>query len=173
MKNIKKKVRLLTMGLVTALSLSYSVVSIPPAVAPTAKAEAVTLNTKAATLAKYRNAYKLNDRELIALLHAVGFKGKALRQAWAISKRETHGNPLAHNGNRKTGDNSYGLFQINMIDDLGAKRRQQFKLRSNAELFDPVTNAQIAYYMSKGGKDWSAWKGMTPKAKQWLAKYPK
>jgi hypothetical protein len=44
---------------------------------------------------------------------------------------------------------------------------------SNAMLLDPVTNAQIAYYMSDGGKDWSAWKGMTPRAKEWLKSFPK
>jgi hypothetical protein len=26
--------------------------------------------------------------------------------------------------------------------------------------------------MSDGGKDWSAWKGITWKTKEWLARYP-
>jgi hypothetical protein len=143
------------------------------AFAPT-KAEALVVKEtkKEATLKKYHNADALTDKELVELLSAVGFTGQDLKEAWAVAKKETNGRPLAHNGNRKTGDNSYGLFQINMIADLGVARREQFGLESNAELLNPVVNAQIAYHMSKGGKDWSAWKGMTPRTKEWLSKFP-
>ena len=79
----------------------------------------------------------------------------------------------AYNGNETTGDNSYGIFQINMIEEVGDSRREKFGMVSNALLLDPVTNAQIAYYMSKGGTDWSAWKGMTPRTQEWLKKFPK
>ena len=119
-----------------------------------------------------RNKSALSDEELVVLLEAVGFKGKALKEAWAIAKRESNGRPIAHNGNTKTGDNSYGVFQINMIGDLGEDRREKFNLVSNADLFDPVVNAKIAYLMSGGGTDWSAWKGLTPRAKAWLSKFP-
>jgi len=119
-----------------------------------------------------RNKSALSDEELVVLLEAVGFRGKALKEAWAIAKRESNGRPIAHNGNTKTGDNSYGVFQINMIGDLGEDRREKFNLVSNADLFDPVVNAKIAYLMSDGGTDWSAWKGLTPRAKAWLSKFP-
>jgi hypothetical protein len=119
-----------------------------------------------------RNKSALSDQELVILLEAVGFKGKALKEAWAIAKRESNGRPIAHNGNTKTGDNSYGVFQINMIGDLGEDRREKFNLVSNADLFDPLVNAKIAYLMSGGGKDWSAWKGLTPRAQAWLSKFP-
>jgi hypothetical protein len=114
----------------------------------------------------------LTDTDLVELLHAVGFEGQDLKEAWAVAMTESSGNPLNHNGNRKTGDNSYGLFQINMIDKLGIARREKFGLESNAELLNPVVNAQIAYHMSNGGKNWSAWKGMTPRTKDWLTKFP-
>jgi hypothetical protein len=43
----------------------------------------------------------------------------------------------------------------------------------NAELFDPVVNAKVAYHMSNGGKDWSAWKGTKTKVvKKWLKEFP-
>ena len=151
----------------SGLTLAVMVGLSAPAIAPS-KADALT-----AQLASYQNAKQLSDKQLVGLLKVVGFEGKHLREAWAIAKKESHGRPLAHNGNRKTGDNSYGLFQVNMIDSLGTDRRSQFGLASNAELLNPVVNAQVAYHMSKGGKDWSAWKGThTAIVKAWLKKYP-
>ena len=123
------------------------------------------IQLKKETLEKFSNTvYKpsqaLTDKQLKQLLSAVGFEGKALRTAWAIAKRESHGRPMAYNGNRNTGDSSYGLFQINMLGQLGIDRREKFELRSNILLFDPVINAEITYYMTEGGSDWSAWKGL-------------
>jgi hypothetical protein len=60
-----------------------------------------------------------------------------------------------------------------MLGSMGADRRDKFNLASNAELFNPVVNAQIAYHMSDGGKDWSAWKGTKTKVvKYWMSKFP-
>ena len=132
---------------------------------------------KQETLEKYSNTVykpseKLSDIELKELLAAVGFEGKALKTAWAIAKTESSGRPLAYNGNRKTGDSSYGIFQINMLGNLGVARKEKFDLRSNILLFDPVINAEITYYMTKGGTNWSAWKGLTPRAKEFYTKFP-
>jgi len=120
----------------------------------------------------YKPSEMLTDKELVLLLESVGFEGTGLKKAWSIAKRESNGRPLAYTDNRKTGDNSYGIFQINMIGDLGPERLEKFDLKSNKELFDPVTNAEITYYMTNGGIDWSAWKGMTPRAKEFLLKFP-
>jgi hypothetical protein len=132
---------------------------------------------KQETLEKYSNTVykpseKLSDIELKELLAAVGFEGKALRTAWAIAKTESSGRPLAYNGNRKTGDSSYGIFQINMLGNLGVARKEKFDLRSNILLFDPVINAEITYYMTKGGTNWSAWKGLTQRAREFYLKFP-
>jgi hypothetical protein len=132
---------------------------------------------KQETLEKYSNTVykpseKLSDIELKELLAAVGFEGKALRTAWAIAKTESSGRPLAYNGNRKTGDSSYGIFQINMLGNLGIARKEKFDLRSNILLFDPVINAEITYYMTNGGTNWSAWKGLTQRAKEFYLKFP-
>ena len=133
----------------------------------------VFLVSKAKRLESFENKTSLTDLELKELLSLVGFKGKELVVAWAVAKKESNGRPLAYNGNHKTGDSSFGMFQINMIDDLGPDRRTKFDLESNAELFNPVKNAEIAYYMSNGGENWSSWKGITPKTKEWMAKFPK
>ena len=97
------------------------------------------------------------DEELAKMLSTVGFEGRALKVAWAVVKKESNGRPLAFNGNVKTGDNSYGIFQINMIGGLGVARRDKYDLNSNKDLFDPVVNAQIAYHMSNEGSNWSSW----------------
>jgi len=120
----------------------------------------------------YKNATKLTDKELKELLYLVGFRGQNLKEAWAVAKKESGGRPLALNQSHRTGDSSYGLFQINMIGDLGPDRREKFNLDSNVELFNPVLNAQIAYYMSRGGENWISWKGITHKTKQLMAKFP-
>jgi len=133
---------------------------------------------KKETLEKFSNTvYKpsemLTDKELIQLLKAVGFEGKALKTAWAIAKTESNARPLAYNGNRNTGDSSYGIFQINMLGELGIDRKEKFELRSNILLFDPVVNAEITYYMTQGGSDWSSWSSMkTGAIKKWLDKFP-
>jgi len=100
---------------------------------------------------------------LIQTLKAAGFKGEALKTAWAIAKRESGGRPEAYNPDRSTGDDSYGLFQINMLGDLGPSRRKSYGLKSNKDLLDPATNARVAYAMSKGGTDFGAW-GIGPNA---------
>ena len=133
----------------------------------------VFLVSKEKKLESFENKVSLTDLELKELLSLVGFKGKDLVVAWAVAKKESNGRPLAFNGNHKTGDSSYGMFQINMIDALGPDRRTKFDLDSNAELFNPVKNAEIAYYMTNGGDDWSSWKGITPRTKYWMAKFPK
>jgi len=135
------------------------------------------IQLKTETLEKFSNTVykpseKLTDKDLVLLLKTVGFEGKALRTAWAIAKTESSGRPMAYNGNRKTGDSSYGIFQINMLGNLGIDRKEKFDLKSNVLLFDPVINAEITYYMTNGGKNWSAWKGLTPRAKEFYLKFP-
>jgi hypothetical protein len=120
----------------------------------------------------WKPSESLTDKELVELLKAVGFEGSALKMAWAVAKKESNGRPMAYNGNRKTGDSSYGIFQINMLGNLGNDRKEKFKLDSNYSLFDPAINAEITYYMTNGGQDWSSWKGLTPRTKEWLSKFP-
>lgn len=133
---------------------------------------------KKETLEKFSNTvYKpsetLSDHELLQLLKAVGFEGKALKLAWAVAKSESNGRPMAYNGNRKTGDSSYGIFQINMLGNLGVDRKEKFDLRSNVLLFDPVINAEITYYMTQGGSNWSSWTSMkNGSVSKWLAEFP-
>ena len=131
------------------------------------------LVSKEKILEKYKNAHSLNNEQLIELLKATGFEGKALRSACAIAMAETNARPHAFNGNSNTGDSSYGMFQINMIGNLGPDRREKFDLGSNSELFNPVKNAQITHHMTKGGIDWSSWTTLNgSRYQEWYNKYP-
>lgn len=100
---------------------------------------------------------KLSDEELDAILRSVGFKGNGLVIAKQIVFLESGNRPYAHNDNPVTGDNSYGLFQINMYRGLEKSRQEAYGLDSNEDLFDARTNAEIAYKISKGGTKWGAW----------------
>jgi hypothetical protein len=108
-------------------------------------------------LDKYREMTKFSPTDLADMLKLVGFKGNSLKTAWAVVMRESRGNSNSHNKTSSTGDNSYGLFQINMIGNLGEIRKEKFGIKSNAELLDPVTNAQAAFYMTNRGKDFGSW----------------
>jgi hypothetical protein len=180
MENIKKSlsdiVHQYAAIIITVMFLFSNTVNVSNAEALIVKPK-TEVQLKKETLEKYSNTvYKpsqaLSDEDLKDLLWAVGFEGKALKTAWAIAKRESNGRPLSYNGNRNTGDSSYGIFQINMLGSLGTDRKEKFKLRSNESLFDPTINAEIAYYMTDGGNDWSAWKGLTPRAQEFYLKFP-
>lgn len=95
--------------------------------------------------------------DLMGLLKKAGFTGSGLKMAYAIAMAESTGNARAHNPNAATGDNSYGLFQINMIGAMGPERRKQYGLSRNEDLYDPLVNAKIAFKMSGGGKNWKPW----------------
>jgi hypothetical protein len=178
MMKLTKRGKIVFGSLFTAIFVASGIVVLPPALSPTQaeaqiKQKQYQKQYQERALAKYENADRLTKTELVDLLHAVGFKGEALRHAWAIVMKESRGNPLSHNGNRDTGDNSFGLFQINMVDSLGQDRRDKFSLEYNAQLLNPVVNAKIAYHMSKQGENWVAWKGVNNSVvKGWLAQFP-
>ena len=79
----------------------------------------------------------------------------------AIAWRESRGNPDAYNGNVKTGDRSYGCWQINMRDPnvardvyehifnipLDAGEAVPFAPNTEARLFDALTNAKAAWLL--------------------------
>jgi hypothetical protein len=166
---------LLNNGLGTAHATKNNLLSNKAKIASTAD-KAVFLLSKPTTdvvLAKYADATSLTDSQLVELLKAVGFEGRGLRTAWAVAKAESNGRPFAFNGNVKTGDSSYGIFQINMIGDLGPDRKDKFNLDLNAELFSPVKNAQVVLHMTKGGTNWNSWSSYKKGAHyKWLNRFP-
>jgi len=94
------------------------------------------------------------------VLYEAGFRGDEIPMMVAIGLGESSGNPNAYNPNANTGDQSYGLWQINMLGAMGPERREWFGIDSNEDLFDPLTNARAAYklYKARGNfGDWSVY----------------
>lgn len=88
------------------------------------------------------------------------WKGDAAVTATAIALCESRGNPNAYNP--KFPDNSYGLWQINMYGDLGPDRRARYNLSRNSQLFNPITNARVAFGVYQdAGNSWRPWSCFT------------
>lgn len=113
---------------------------------------------------KGSGAQQLSPDELKKVLERAGFEGQGLANALKIAGAESGRRPYAFNPHG--GDLSYGIFQINMLGDLMNERLNKswkssdgksFKLGSVNDLFDPETNARVAYHMSQKGYNWSAW----------------
>jgi hypothetical protein len=115
--------------------------------------------------ANYDRKTQLSDDELDSILRQAGFSGNGLKMAKAIVFYESTNRPMALNKS----SNCYGLFQINMTGSMGPDRRKKYGLKSNEDLYNPLISAQIAYEMSNGGRNWSAWSTET-KAKRLSSK---
>lgn len=98
--------------------------------------------------------------QMTALAEKAGFDKNTAKIMGAIGMAESSGNPSAHNTNAKTGDDSYGLWQINMLGDMGPSRRKFFQINKNEDLFIPAINAMAAHkiYKSQGLNAWSTYK---------------
>lgn len=108
-------------------------------------------------------AVSMSDR--VALAKAAGFSDSQAVIMGAISNPESGGNSRIINDNPRTGDLSYGLWQINMIGNLGTERNALFKSRipgytGYSSLQDPWINAQAAkiIYDQQGFNAWSTYK---------------
>jgi hypothetical protein len=106
------------------------------------------------------NGEKLSVAQMVSLAKEAGFSDKEAAIMGAIGAAESSGRTSAHNPNASTGDNSYGLWQINMLGKMGPERRNQFGIENNEELFDPKKNAAAAYeiYKQQGFEAWSVYK---------------
>lgn len=88
--------------------------------------------------------------EIYAIARAAGFPPVVAVTMTAIALRESSGDPSAFNGNAATGDESYGLWQINMRDK-GIAALITAKVLAptgeRAQLFEPVKNAHAAFLL--------------------------
>jgi hypothetical protein len=102
---------------------------------------------------------KLSAEQIARHAYAAGFRGQGLTTAVAVALAESGGRPTAHNATPP--DDSYGLWQINMLGALGPERRHQYHLKSDDQLFDPDTNARVANRISSDGHDFTPWSTYT------------
>ncbi len=103
---------------------------------------------------------QLGVGNLVSLARSAGFTGNNAAIMAAIAMAESGGRSSAHNNNARTGDNSYGLWQINMLGGMGPERRRAFGIGSNEALFDPAVNANAArqVFQSQGFGAWSVYR---------------
>lgn len=97
----------------------------------------------------------LTQGQIKTLAASVGMKDPGVMAAIAMA--ESSGNTKAHNANPP--DDSYGLWQINMLGDMGPGRRREFGISKNEDLFNPLTNAMAAKKIlgSQGLAAWSTY----------------
>lgn len=102
----------------------------------------------------------LDSKALVKLAQDAGFNQHDAPTAAAIALAESRGDTNAHN--TKPPDDSYGLWQINMLGSLGPQRRKDFGIKTNAELLDPTVNAKAAFIVFKhAGNRFTPWTTFT------------
>jgi Lysozyme like domain len=105
----------------------------------------------------------LSSAQLQALAVGAGFPPSLAPQMAAIALRESGGCPTAYNP--VAPDNSYGLWQINILGNPGLL--DALGLTDPTQLFDPATNAAAAAYLYGGNAAnintaWAATSGGLP-----------
>jgi hypothetical protein len=101
----------------------------------------------------------LSQAEIYTLAKSVGLNDSRAKVAAAVAMAESGGDPNVHN--TKPPDDSYGLWQINMIGGNGPERRKQFGISTNDALYNPTTNAKAMASISQDGGNFSAWSTYT------------
>ena len=141
---------MMTMAMILGLTGSVSAVSSPPAEQVYAKSNApIATEAFEKPVVKKVQAVKKPKRcknWLVKHLHDVGFRGKNLREAWAIVMRESGGNEKSISSTK-----DYGMFQFNYAAHHKAEWWDSKKLLTRDY------NTEIAYEKSKGGKTWYMW----------------
>ncbi len=89
---------------------------------------------------------RISTQEIYQAALAAGFTPDQATTWTAIAVAESRGDPAAHN---PRGENSWGLWQINVAGDVRANRW--------GDLTDPYVNARAAYDISRHGLDMRPW----------------
>lgn len=97
----------------------------------------------------------MQQAEIVTLARNAGLSQTDAVTAAAIAMAESGGDPRAHS--QDSDDNSYGLWQINMLGAMGPARRKLYGLSSNDDLFDPATNAHVMALLSGKGANFRPW----------------
>lgn len=97
---------------------------------------------------------KLNASEIASFAQSAGMMNN-VQIATAIALAESGGDTTAHNAIPP--DNSYGLWQINMLGPLGPQRRKMLGISKNEDLYNPNINAKAMVKLSNGGKNFVPW----------------
>ena len=108
----------------------------------------------------------LTQLDCYKLAKSAGLGDSQAKMAAAIAMVESGGDPNAHNSTPP--DDSYGLWQINMLGALGPERRKQFGISDNSQLYNPETNAKAMAIISQNGGNFSPWSTYPAKATAYM-----
>lgn len=84
--------------------------------------------------------------KLVVLLKDAGFRGRNLREAWAIAMRESRGHAKSVSSTQ-----DYGVFQFNKAT------WQEADWWDRERLLQARYNIRVAYRLSDGGRTWYLW----------------
>lgn len=103
---------------------------------------------------------RLTKQQIAQLARQAGWSEDKIPFVVGVAGAESGYNPRALNPNVSTGDESYGLMQINMLGSMGPERLKAFGLKSKEQLYDPLTNLKAAkkIYEWQGPGAWSVYK---------------
>lgn len=102
---------------------------------------------------------KVSDSDIASYARGAGLTGNNVAIAVAVALAESGGESTSHNP--LPPDDSYGLWQINMLGSMGPSRRRQFGITQNTDLYDPAVNARAMSIISGQGTNWSPWSTYT------------
>jgi hypothetical protein len=107
----------------------------------------------------------VSPKALYAALTAAGFDPVHAAAFVSIAGRESGFNTSAHNGNRKTGDDSYGLWQINLLNGGWGPFLQAHGISNPRQALTTLEGsvaALKAIYGSSGMNPWGPYKHVSP-----------
>lgn len=103
----------------------------------------------------------LDHAQLSLIAQEAGLSGSRASVAAQIALAESGGDSSKHNDNPATGDDSWGLWQINLYKTLGPPRRKHLGLAADgsedSKLTNPLLNAQAMAWISDKGGNFSPW----------------
>ena len=126
----------------------------------------VTRTTPVVERPDWRKEKPVTQEVIVDALRKAGFSEEIIPTMVGIAGAESTFRAGAHNPKGwidpkkgPKGDNSYGLFQINMLGPMGPERRAALGLKSNNDLYDIYTNARAAkwVYDRQGLSAWSVY----------------
>ena len=104
---------------------------------------------------------KASSEQIARIAKTAGIPEKHIPTMVAIALAESGGDIGArYNPEGNTGEDSYGLWQINMDPRYADERLKLFGIDNKKKLFDPVTNAKAAYeiFKQQGFNAWTVYR---------------
>ena len=104
---------------------------------------------------------KASPEQIARIAKTAGIPEKHIPTMVSIALAESGGNIGArYNPEGNTGEDSYGLWQINMDPRYADERLKLFGIDNKKKLFDPVTNAKAAYeiFKQQGFNAWTVYR---------------